>query len=208
MVEVTPTRNNAFILIFMTFICGMLACNYDRQGERESENLARTQPAEENRINEHDGAFLMQAGAYSLKMIEIAKLGMNRAKHEDVRELAREVEHIHQVLYKDAVELAQAKGVSIPVIVNESDKIEIEKLDRENADVFEKRLCDLLKREHDQMLQSASRFTDDGKDSDVRAYARNYSGRVNELVHNIGMVSGKVSAWNGTGIYEYKSKNI
>jgi putative membrane protein len=208
MVEVQPTRNNSFILLFMVFICGMLACNYEKQGERESENIVREQNEAQNQLNEHDGSFLMQTGAYSLKMIEVAKLGMNRAKHDDVRELAKEVEHIHQMLYKDAVEIAQQKGVSIPVIVNESDKIEIEQLDREKADAFDVRICEILKREHNLMMESASRFTDDGKDSDIRAFARNYSGRINELVQSIGMISGKISAWNGTGIYEYNSKNI
>src|SRR5688572_14172635 len=136
MVEVHPTRNNFFVLLFGIFICGMLACNYEKQGERQSESIVREQTEEQNQLNEHDGSFLMQTGAYSLKMIEVAKLGMNRAKHDDVRELAREVEHIHQILYKDAVEIAQQKGVSIPVIVNESDKLEIEKLDREKTEEF------------------------------------------------------------------------
>lgn len=174
-------RQHCFTCIFFFFIIGLLACNYTRQGDKESESLVRKDIAENAITNEHDGSFLMQCGSSSLKLMEMAKIAQSKSGSDEIKALAAEVLDLHRSLYDEASELALHKSVSLPTVLTESDKFDVDKLSAVAASGFDAAFCELLMREQNYMLEAAKRFSDDARDSDVMAFARAYGGRVNEL---------------------------
>lgn len=159
----------------------MTACNYSKQGEKESENLVRKEIADNSVTNQHDGSYLMQCGNASLKIIRLAQIAATKSTNESIRSLAGDVREVHNTLYDDAGNLGMRKNVSIPVVMSETDKLELEQFTNGTAEEFDAKFCELLLREQNSILEASKRFMDDAKDDDIRAYARLYSGRVDEL---------------------------
>jgi predicted outer membrane protein len=177
--------NYTFFFIFLIFIGGLIACNYTHREDRSGEYLMQKAIAENSTMNDHDRLFLIECCRISLEMMELTKLGYEKAENNELRELAKDFSNVYRALYDQASELARNNSVNFPLSLLESDQIELKCIPAKPGNGFDKRYCEQMIREQRYMLEAARRFSDDAADTDVRAYARNYAHRLTEMIEQL-----------------------
>jgi putative membrane protein len=137
---------------------------------------------------EEDADFIAEAVASNISEIELAQLGVQRSDNADIKEIGKSLEHEHNKLLKDLQELAAKKTISVPAAAEDSDRKEIEDLNKEdNLKDFNKEWCKALVKKHEDSIEKFEKRLQNTADPDIKAL-------INESLPNLRSHLEKVKA--------------
>lgn len=170
------------LLAFFTALVMVISCNYDTHDDNKEEKLIRQQSNDQTGVKEHDGSFLIQTALFNLKMQALASIGTQHAVSQEVKTLAADIATQHSKMMASLGPLAKEENVSLPDVLDETNKLELNNVIQGKDEDFDNRFCDYVMREHNYILEHLARFAEKPQGPDVQGFARDYTAVVKGIL--------------------------
>jgi len=156
----------------LTLSLGVASCKQDAKGDdpkevAKEENEAKLEDAKSaGEISET----LIDVAEFDLTQRELGKLAQVSGVSADVKALGKMMETHHDESYKDLVELAKNKSISVPTAITKDGQDEYDDLKEVTAKDFDKEyLTDVLK-DHKDAIDEFKKEAEKTNDVEVKAY--------------------------------------
>lgn len=166
-------KNNRITLTLATALIALsVACNNQPKPE-DSKEIAedKNEAVMEDRKDEKDAQFLVNAAEINLKEISLGQLAQSKSTMKDVQELGKMMETEHTKTLADLKALADKKSIAIPTSITEDGQKEYDKLNEKTGNDFDKDYCDAMVKGHKDAIDKFEKASMDAKDADIRAWA-------------------------------------
>lgn len=156
----------------LTLSLGAVSCKQDAKQEdpkevAKEENEAKLEEAKD--AGELSEA-LIDIAEFDLTQRELGKLAQVNGVSADVKALGKMMENHHDESYKDLVELAKSKSISVPTAITKDGQDEYDDLKKVTAKDFDKEyLTDVLK-DHKEAIDDFRKEAEKTTDVEVKAY--------------------------------------
>lgn len=139
----------------------------DAKDVAEDQNEAKF----DERGNEKDAEFLVNAAEINLEEISLGKLAQEKSSINHVNELGKMMEVEHTKSLADLIVLAQTKNISLPTSQTEKGKDAYKKLNEKSADDFGKEYSSMMVSGHKKAIELFEKASTDCADSDIKSWA-------------------------------------
>ena len=154
---------HAFALTAAVAVLAALGCGKPADPYRVSEKLNSSNP---------DEKFLWKAAQANLAEIEAGQLAVAAGSDAEVRRFAQQMIDDHRQALSELTNLARTKGYPLPTTPDESHRKDVPKLAEYSGNKFDKEYMSLMVSDHKKAVSLFEDNAKDGKDSDVRDFAR------------------------------------
>jgi len=117
------------------------------------------------------GDFWSEAAVGGMAEVELGKLASQKAKNADVKKFAQMMVTDHSKANDELKSVAQKKNISLPTALDSSHKSDLDELQSESADNFDKEYVDMMVEDHEKDVAFFQRQADTGTDPDAKAFA-------------------------------------
>ncbi|MHB1278570.1 MAG: DUF4142 domain-containing protein, partial [Bacteroidia bacterium] len=125
----------------------------------------------DERKNEKDAQFLVNAAEINLEEIQLAQLAQLKGSVLHVRELGKTMEVAHTQLQKDLIVLAGSKGISIPTTQTDLANEAYTKLNEKSGVEFDRAYADKMVNGHKDAIAAFEKASTDGEDTEIKNWA-------------------------------------
>lgn len=119
-----------------------------------------------------DEKFVWNAGQANLTEIEAGKLAQASASDAEVRRFGQKMIEEHTAANTELAALAQRKGFKMPTQPDESHRKDLSKLAEYSGGKFDREFMSMMVSDHRKVVDMFEDTAKDGKDADVRDFAR------------------------------------
>jgi putative membrane protein len=174
-------------LVTLVFVaaCGLVAVGLNAPvGGSQNTNSATTQNTNtggtENgntgggasALSSSDRKFMQEAAAGGMAEVEMARVAVERASSDAVRDYARKMIEDHTRVNEELMQLASAKGVTLPAAADAKHRAMLDKLNRLSGAEFDREYVrNAGVKSHEKMLKLVEGHSRKGRDADARAFA-------------------------------------
>ncbi len=155
-------------------IVGFFACSNNQTADKDvqgtPQNAEDHNDAKFDNENEKDAAFVVDAANANLTAISLCDLAMNRATHQEIKDLAKTVSEHHLKANNELNTLAQSKNITMPTSSSIKDA-EYKNLNEKSGNDFDKAFYDKIVAMHKETIDRFEKASQDAKDADLRNYA-------------------------------------
>jgi len=134
----------------------------------------KTAPAEKKETMKKtpgDSAFITEAVAGGLFEVEMGKVALQKASNEEVKKFAQRMVDDHSKAVDELMQLAAAKGMSVPKEMKKMHRDTIDKLSKSSGAAFDKGYMDEMVKDHVKDVAAFRKEAKEGKDPEVKAWA-------------------------------------
>jgi putative membrane protein len=124
----------------------------------------------ENKKQEKDAQFLVDATAFNLEQIQLAHLGEQKGT-ADIKDLSQMMLTEHEKMLPELQKLAKDKQVTVPDSASADAFDNYNMLKDKNGDEFNKSFCDRLVETHKKAVGVFEKESADSRDQDLKEYA-------------------------------------
>jgi putative membrane protein len=124
----------------------------------------------ENKKLEKDAQFLVDAAAFNLEEIELARLGSQKGT-ADVKELSGMMLGEHEKALNEIRDFAKAKQVTVPDSASNDAGDNYNMLKEKTGNEFDKAFCQRLVDTHQKAVEFFEKESSDSRDQDLKEYA-------------------------------------
>ncbi len=124
----------------------------------------------EDRDDEKDADFIVNAVASNYAEIKIAQLGNNKATDPKVKELATTLEKDHTKVLNELKAYANKNGITVPMTETEYDAKEMTDLEQESGEKFDKEWCEAMKDRHEKTINKFEKRIDKTEDPELKSW--------------------------------------
>jgi putative membrane protein len=172
---ILKARLFALSIILVTFTIG--ACENTKTSEAKTEDSSEVAAKEndakfENKKQENDAQFLVDATTISLEEIKLAELA-KRSNVKEVRELGKMMAEAHTKALKEARDLAKTKQVTVPDSATTATVDFYKTLSEKSGNDFNKAYCDRMVEGHKDAIGKFEKETAESRDQDIKEWAAN-----------------------------------
>ncbi len=125
----------------------------------------------DNKKQENDAQFLVDATAFDLEEILLAELARQKSNNADVQGLSKMMAEEHSKTLKEIRDLAKKKQITIPDSVTSDTRSTFDQLSAKTGDDFNKAYCDKLVEAHKKSVASFEKESADSRDQDIKEWA-------------------------------------
>lgn len=143
--------------------------------------------------------FLKKAAAGSMGEVELGRWALERARHDSVKKFAQHMVDDHTNLNKDLESLADRFGMTLPAPMSKEQTALKEKLSKMEGNAFDREFMRGMITDHEAMIADFDRYVKDGKNEDVRAFAKN---ALPALKDHLAMARDTDKNWRGAMVNE------
>lgn len=163
-----------FVLTIIASSTISVSCNSKpgATAEDSSELAARQNDTKfENKKQERDAQFLVDATAISLEEIKLGSLAMQRSNSKEVRDLGKMMVEAHTKALNEARNLAKTKQVTVPDSITSDTYTAYTDLSSKSGDDFNKAYCEKLIEAHKDAIGKFEKETADSRDQDIKEFS-------------------------------------
>lgn len=151
----------------------MLSCgpkNQETASNDETIDMAKDANDEsfDDRKEEKDADFVVNAVASNLAEIKIAQLAKNKSTDQQVQTMATKLEEQHLKLLNELKAYADKKGIAIPLQETDKDAKQMAKLSEESPEKFDEQWCDAMEDRHEESINKFEARRDKTEDPELR----------------------------------------
>ena len=146
-----------------------IACDSSKKQE-DSTDMAKEQndAVLEDRDDEKDADFVVNAVASNYAEIKLAQLAQTKSANSSIKEVAAMLEKDHTELVNQLSGYAAQKGLSVPQQEASADQKDISDLAAEPADAFDKKWCDMLEDRHQKSINKFEKRLEKTEDTELK----------------------------------------
>ena len=153
----------------------VVSCNNKKQdlaSNNESIEMAKdaNDSSFEDRTEEKDADFVVNAVTSNLAEIKIAQLAKNKSSNEDVKAMAAKLEEQHMKILNELKAYADKKGIAIPLQESDKDAKEMTSLSEEPTDKFDEKWCDSMEDRHEKSIDKFEARLDKTEDPELKQW--------------------------------------
>ncbi len=173
MKRINSIRASWLLLSAVATVLLIASCN-DSQGQEDTKEIAEEYNDEkfDEKANEKDAQFLVNAAERNLKEIKLGKLAQQKGTSSHVKELGKMMEEGHTKSHKVLIVLAKNKDISIPTSITEDTKDAYSKLDKKSGKDFDKAYAEMMVDGHEDAIESFEKASTDRSDEEIKNWAR------------------------------------
>jgi putative membrane protein len=162
-------------LLSVAFIAAILliaSCN-NNQTPKDTKQVAEDRNDEtfDNRNQEKDAQFLVDASENNLKQIQLGQLAQQKGTSAHVKELGKMMEDAHTKSQRDLTALAISKNITIPTLTTNDAKDAYENLNEKSGTDFDKAYADKVVSKHKDVISDFEKASTDRNDTDIKNWA-------------------------------------
>lgn len=161
-----------FYSLILLAAFGISSCKTEGGGEKKEENKDPKELADEFNDakfkDKTEAEFLVEAAAFSLAEVELAKKAQSKASSADVKQMAKTIESDHGKLYEEIKQLAGNKQITIPAGTTDKAQNDLKKMDEKSGEDADKQFCEQLVDDHDDMIKKFEKAQEKVEDIDVK----------------------------------------
>lgn len=174
-IHLLKIRLFAFTVVVTTFV--FAACTDTKTADAKTEDPKEVATEQndakfENKKQENDAQFMVDATAISLEEIKLGELA-KRSNIKEVRDLGKMMVEAHTKALKEARDLAKTKQISVPDSVTTATIDFYNTLNGKSGNDFNKAYCDRLVEGHKEAIGKFEKETADSRDQDIKEWAAN-----------------------------------
>jgi putative membrane protein len=124
----------------------------------------------DNRDDEKDADFVVNAMAASYAEVEIAKLAQERSADQEVISIAKKLETDHSAIIGELQSLANEKGIEVPSAETNEQREARNKLAEKDPSNFDKELCEVLMDNHKDAVDDFEKRADKTEDPELKSW--------------------------------------
>jgi putative membrane protein len=163
------------VLIYITFLAPVLlitSCDTRNKNEDPKEIAEDKNKATlDNRKDEKDAQFLVNAAEINLKEIQLGQLAQQSGTAADVKELGRMMENAHSKSLQDLSALAQRKMITIPTSPTDKGQEAYRDLADKTGNDFDKAYANKMVDDHKESIDLFEKVSKEAVDVDIRNWA-------------------------------------
>ncbi len=151
---------------------GLVSCNNSSKPDDSKEAAEeKNEDKFDERKQEKDAQFLVEAAEINLEEIELGKLAQSKSKDADVIALGKMMEDAHTKAMGDLKGLAAKKNISIPETATEDAQDAYKKLSDKTGEDFDKEYSDMMVKGHKKAIEKFEKASKDCEDADIKTWA-------------------------------------
>jgi len=124
----------------------------------------------EDRDDEKDADFIVNAVASNYAEIKIAQLANNKATDPKVKDIATMLEKDHTKVLNELKAYANKNGITVPMTETESDAKELADLEKESGAEFDEEWCESMKDRHEKTISKFEKRIDKTEDPELKTW--------------------------------------
>ncbi|HLP21998.1 MAG TPA: DUF4142 domain-containing protein [Chitinophagales bacterium] len=170
----TLLATGMFMLTVISSSVIALSCNNKPGNSTEDTAKIATEQNDtkfENKKQENDAQFLVDATAASLQEIKLGSLAMERSNSKEVRDLGKMMVEAHTKALKEARDLAKTKQVTVPDSITSDTYTVYTDLSSKSGNDFNKAYCEKLIEAHKDAIGKFEKETSDSRDQDIKEWS-------------------------------------
>lgn len=151
---------------------GTVSCKEENKAEdpkevAEEENEAKFENADNL---EETSEMVVDAAEFNLMQRELAKVAQVKAVSQPVKDLAKTVENHHNESFNEVSALAKTKNISVPTALTEDGQKEYDRLNKVDANKFDKEYLDRIKKDHKDAIDEYTKDAEKTTDVELKAW--------------------------------------
>jgi putative membrane protein len=167
--------NTLKVLTGIAAMISLGACEPKKQeGVTDQESVEVAKEANdstfEDRDDEKDADFIVNAVASNYAEIKIAQLANNKATDPKVKDIATMLEKDHTKVLNELKAYANKNGITVPMAENESDAKELADLEKESGAEFDNEWCEHMKDRHEKTISKFEKRIDKTEDPELKSW--------------------------------------
>jgi putative membrane protein len=143
-------------------LCGLPACNRDRDVHAAGETQPDGTPAEQD--------FMMKASQANLAEIDMARIALEKTDNSDVRDYANMIQSDHTSALKDLADLMKDKNVSQPRTLAPETQQDISRMSNLTGPEFDREFMNMMVSDHQKAVEMFRDQQTIAQNADVKDY--------------------------------------
>ncbi len=170
LIKLLRTIKHPLVIVFATIMA--TACDNKKPASEDatSEAVKENDIKFENKKQEKDAQFLVDAAAFNLEQVQLARLGEQKGSAE-VKDLSRAMLAEHEKMLPEIQKFAKDKQVTVPDSASSDAFDSYNTLKAKNGNEFDKAFCDRLVETHQKAVGFYEKESSDSRDQDLKEYA-------------------------------------
>jgi putative membrane protein len=151
----------------VTFASCTKTTNDDSKEVAEDQNEKKF----ENAALEDGSEFAVFAADAGMMEVQLATLALTKASSAKVKEFAQTMLDDHNKANEELKALAQKKNITLPTTLSDKHQKKFNEISEKTGADFDKEYCDLMVKDHKDVVDKFKKAQDDAKDPDLKAWA-------------------------------------
>jgi putative membrane protein len=122
-------------------------------------------------VDETGSTFLVRVANSGLTEVELTSMAQQKAVSQSVKDLAAMLHKDHMALNEQVKTLAGQKNITLPTVVSDDKKKDIEDLRAKTGNEFDRTFINMIIKAHESSIESFEKAMNDAKDADVKSFA-------------------------------------
>ncbi len=140
-------------------------------GRKDSTETAKETNEKKELSSEEQADFLVEAASSGIWEVEMAKLAEEKAQHARVKSFAKLMRDEHSKLNEEIRSLAAKKQLTLPGVLDPDHQDHLAELKRLSGKDFDRRLIEMMEKEHENDIKDFEDASENHKDSDIQTFA-------------------------------------
>lgn len=199
-------RTKVWTAIAAGLLCGAAGCNmWDKNDDRPADTNESTGRSQSTWSG--DETFVRETAQSGQMEVEMARLGIDRAQDEQVRQFAQTLVNDHTKVNQELKDIATGQRITVPTDAPRTARSHVDELSRLTGQEFDRKFISLMVEGHQKSIQRFEQESRSGRNGAVREFAtrtlptlRDHLSRAQELQQRLG---GRAS---GTGTQNHNMR--
>jgi len=174
------------ILFLIVSFCLFTFASCTKNTKDDSKEVAEDQNENkfENAALEDGSEFAVSAADAGMMEVELATLALSKASSTKVKEFAQTMLDDHTKANEELKALALKKNITLPTTLSDKHQKKYNEMSEKTGSDFDKEYCDLMVKDHKDVVDMFKKAGDNAKDPDLKAWA---SEKLPTLEHHLTM---------------------
>lgn len=159
-------------LIGTVFLFAACEGEQNQKGNKEIAAERNDRKFEDNKLEQKDAQFLVNAAEINLKEIQLGQLAQQNGQTLHVKELGKMMEDAHAQSQKDLIALAESKRITIPNTPSEDSNDTYTKLNDKSENDFDQAYTDKMVSAHKDAIDIFEEASKESNDPEIKNWAK------------------------------------
>lgn len=158
-----------FAIVSCLFI--VASCNQSADSKKIADN-ENDKKFDNNDGIEKDADFVVNAADGGMLEVQLGQLAQTNGMSNDIKELGKHMTEQHTEANEELKKLAATKNITIGTILSDKAQGRYNDLAKKNGADFDKAYAEMMVKDHKDDLDEFQKESADGKDADIRSWAK------------------------------------
>jgi len=118
-----------------------------------------------------DTKFAMEAAMGGMAEVEMGRVAAQKGASDEVRQFGQRMVDDHSKANQDLMQVASAKGLSLPTALDAKHQADVQKLSALSGDKFDKEYVGMMIKDHKEDVAAFQKESAGGADADIKSFA-------------------------------------